>query len=184
MRARTLALAVLSSLGVIGVGAGAGLGVTLLNNNEATSTTTAQGTDTSSSGDTVSGSGTSSSSDTSSADTGSTTDNSASSSTASSSAASSSSALKDGTYKGETVSTRYGDIQVQVTVSGGKITEATTLQTPSQDGRSIQINQTAVPTLNQEVVSEQSSNISQVSGATFTSEGYVQSLQSALDAAK
>ncbi|WP_427892765.1 FMN-binding protein [Kribbella sp. GL6] len=80
------------------------------------------------------------------------------------------------------VDTQYGPVQVEVSVSGGKITRAHTLQHPT-GGRSDHINSYAVPQLNQETMTAQNANIDTVSGATFTSGGYRQSLQSALDAA-
>ncbi|MER7246872.1 FMN-binding protein [Kribbella sp. NPDC000426] len=84
---------------------------------------------------------------------------------------------------GGVVDTQYGPVQVGITVRGGRITKAHTLQHPSGDGQTDQINGYAVPQLNQETMTAQSAQIDTVSGATFTSEGYRQSLQSALDAA-
>ena len=86
------------------------------------------------------------------------------------------------TVNGSSVATRYGDIQVQIVVSGGKVTSATTIQYSTR-GRDGEINAYALPVLQQATVSAQSASIDTVSGATFTSEGYKQSLQSALDAA-
>ncbi|MER6156708.1 FMN-binding protein [Streptomyces sp. NPDC001868] len=83
---------------------------------------------------------------------------------------------------GSTIQTDYGPVQVRVTVSGGKITNAEALQQPS-GGRSTQISSTAIPQLNQNAVSAGSADIDAVSGATYTSGGYKQSLQSALDQA-
>ena len=94
---------------------------------------------------------------------------------------SSSSAAK--TYDGDAVSTQYGNVQVQVTVKGGKITASQVLQVPWSDGRDQEINAYAVPILNRAAVSSQSSAIDMVSGATYTSDGYIQSLQSAIDQA-
>jgi uncharacterized protein with FMN-binding domain len=88
-----------------------------------------------------------------------------------------------GTYAGTAVQTRYGTVQVQVTVANGKITDVAMLQYPSADPHSSQISQYALPTLIQETLQAQSSQINSVSGATFTSQGYLQSLQSALDQA-
>ena len=99
----------------------------------------------------------------------------------SSSSSSSSTAAK--TYDGDAVDTRYGNVQVQITVANGKITAAQVLQVPWNDHRDQEINSAAVPILNQESVSAQSSSIDMVSGATYTSDGYIQSLQSAIDAA-
>lgn len=87
------------------------------------------------------------------------------------------------TVQGQTVQTRYGPVQVQITVKGGKVTAAKVLQVPWNSGRDQEINSYAVPILNQETVAAQSAQIDMVSGATFTSEGYQQSLQSALDEA-
>ena len=83
---------------------------------------------------------------------------------------------------GTAVSFRYGTVQVQVTVSNGAITDITTLQAPG-DGHSGQISQYAVPILQSEALSAKSAQIDLVSGATYTSEAYAQSLQSALDQA-
>ena len=82
---------------------------------------------------------------------------------------------------GSTVDTRYGPIQLQVTFSGSTITAITALQTPNEDGRSVSINEQVVPMLTQEAMSSQSAKIDTISGATYTSEGYIQSLQSAID---
>jgi uncharacterized protein with FMN-binding domain len=84
---------------------------------------------------------------------------------------------------GGVVNTQYGPVQVEITVRGGRITKAHTLQHPSGDGQTDQINGYAVPQLDQETMAAQNGQIDTVSGATFTSEGYRQSLQSALDAA-
>jgi uncharacterized protein with FMN-binding domain len=89
----------------------------------------------------------------------------------------------DGTFTGDAADTRYGPVQVQITVSAGKITAVHVLQAPQESGRDIRINSEAVPILNQEAVQAQSAQVDTVSGATYTSEGYVQSLQSAIDAA-
>lgn len=96
---------------------------------------------------------------------------------------STSTSLRDGSYTGTAVTTRYGNVQVQVTVSGGKITAVTALQLTDDDGRSVQISAQAAPVLQQEALSAQSADIDTVSGATYTSDGYIQSLQSALDQA-
>lgn len=87
------------------------------------------------------------------------------------------------TYTGDVVSTRWGPVQVQITVQGTRITAATAVQVPNGNGRDQQINARAVPVLNTEVVSAQSATIDMVSGATVTSQGYLTSLQSAIDAA-
>ncbi|MBK8757593.1 MAG: FMN-binding protein [Actinomycetales bacterium] len=84
---------------------------------------------------------------------------------------------------GSAVPTRFGNVQVQITVADGKITGASVLQIPNRDRHDIQINNRAVPILNQEVVAAQSADIDMVSGATVTSVAYIQSLQSAIDRA-
>lgn len=86
-------------------------------------------------------------------------------------------------YTGDTASTRWGDIQVQITVADGKITSVSVPVYPDGNGRDQEINATAIPTLVQETLTAQSADIDTVSGATVTSDGYLQSLQSALDAA-
>jgi uncharacterized protein with FMN-binding domain len=84
---------------------------------------------------------------------------------------------------GSTVQTRFGPVQVQITVSAGKVTAADAVQYPTRERRDVAINRQAIPILNSEVLSAQSANIDAVSGASYTSDGYVQSLQSALDLA-
>lgn len=84
---------------------------------------------------------------------------------------------------GGVVDTQYGPVQVEVTVRGGRIVKAQTLQHPSGDGETDRINGYAVPQLDQETLATQNAHLDTVSGATFTSDGYRQSLQSALDAA-
>jgi uncharacterized protein with FMN-binding domain len=84
---------------------------------------------------------------------------------------------------GSVARTRWGPVQVQVRISGGRIVDVTTLQVPAGNDRDVEINQYAVPQLRQQVLAAQSANIDGVSGATVTSDGYRQSLQSALDAA-
>ncbi|HEY2557446.1 MAG TPA: FMN-binding protein, partial [Diaminobutyricibacter sp.] len=85
------------------------------------------------------------------------------------------------TVDGAVEQTPYGPIQVQLTYTGTKITAVTELQSPSDRGRSVEINQQAGPILEQEVLSSQSAKIDTVSGATYTSDGYAQSVQSAID---
>jgi len=87
------------------------------------------------------------------------------------------------TYTGDSADTRWGPVQVQITVQGGKITASQAVQYPQNNGRDAQINGFALPILNQEVVQQQSASIDTVSGATVTSDGYLQSLQSAIDQA-
>ncbi|WP_072802592.1 FMN-binding protein [Rhodococcoides yunnanense] len=87
------------------------------------------------------------------------------------------------TFTGTAASTRYGPVQVQITVASGAITDASAVDYPTSNGRDQQINARAVPTLESETVAAQDASIDMVSGATYTSEGYVQSLQSAIDQA-
>lgn len=87
------------------------------------------------------------------------------------------------TYNGQAVMTRYGAVQVQITVAGGKVTAARALQAPMEDGHDQEINSRAVPVYNGEVIDVQSAQIDAVSGATVTWGGYTESLQSALDQA-
>lgn len=89
-----------------------------------------------------------------------------------------------GTGTGQTVDTRYGPVQVQVTIAGGRITDVQALQLPGSDGRSAEISSYAGPVLAQEAMQAQSAQIDVISGATYTSEGYAQSLQSAIDQAR
>lgn len=87
------------------------------------------------------------------------------------------------TVTGTVVDTRYGPVQVQVTVQAGTLREVAVVQYPAGDRRDEEINGYALPILVDESVAAQSAQIDMVSGATYTSEGYVQSLQSALDQA-
>ena len=87
------------------------------------------------------------------------------------------------TYTGSVAQTRWGPVQVTITVTGGKITAVDVPQYPNGNGKDQQINARALPVLTQETVTAQSANIDMVSGATVTSDGYLQSLQAALDAA-
>ena len=84
---------------------------------------------------------------------------------------------------GTAVDTRFGPVQVQITVRAGKILEVAALEYPQGSGRDQEINSYAIPVLKQETVQAQSAQIDTVSGATYTSQGYVRSLQAALDAA-
>lgn len=104
-----------------------------------------------------------------------------SSSSSPSSSSSTTSASGTKTVTGDPVDTRYGPVQVKVTVTNGKVTSATAIDYPVNSGRDQQINAYAIPALNQEAVESGSAGIDMVSGATYTSEGYIQSLQSALD---
>ena len=87
------------------------------------------------------------------------------------------------TYTGDSADTAWGPVQVRITVADGKITASEAVVFPQNNGRDQEINAYAVPQLNSEVVHEQSGDIDAVSGATVTSDGYISSLQSALDRA-
>jgi uncharacterized protein with FMN-binding domain len=82
---------------------------------------------------------------------------------------------------GAVVQTPYGDVQVRVVLNGQKITDVQALRLTDANGRSRQISADAAPTLRQEALAAQSANVDTVSGATYTSEGYRQSLQAAID---
>jgi uncharacterized protein with FMN-binding domain len=86
-------------------------------------------------------------------------------------------------YPGSVASTRWGDVQITITVSGGKITSVAVPVYPDSNGKDRQINARALPILTQETLTAQSADIDNVSGATVTSDGYKESLQAALDAA-
>ena len=88
-----------------------------------------------------------------------------------------------GTFKGETSQTRWGPVQVQVTLRDGKITDVTTLQYPNGDRRSLSISSQVIPWLQDEVLQVQSAQINGISGATYTSGGFKASLASALQKA-
>jgi uncharacterized protein with FMN-binding domain len=103
--------------------------------------------------------------------------------TSGSAAAGRSSSASAATVTGTSASTRWGPVQVRLTVDGGTITDVTVVEYPSGNGRDQQINARAIPILVQETLDAQSADIDMVSGATVTSEGYVESLQAALDKA-
>ncbi|MET8906991.1 FMN-binding protein [Micromonospora sp. NPDC004551] len=88
-----------------------------------------------------------------------------------------------GTATGSVAQTRWGPVQVKISVANGKITNVTTVQVPDGNRRDQEINDYAVPILRQEALAAQSAQIDTVSGATVTSDGYRESLQSAIDAA-
>ena len=90
----------------------------------------------------------------------------------------------DGSYTGSVADAYYGNVQVQAVISGGKITNVTFLQSPHTHSDSIPINRRAMPLLTQETISAQSASVNTVSGATFTSDAFRQSLAAALVAAK
>ncbi|MFC8674393.1 FMN-binding protein [Streptomyces griseorubiginosus] len=87
------------------------------------------------------------------------------------------------TVTGDTIQTRWGPVQVRVTIKDGRLTEVTAVSYPSDNPRDQEINSYALPRLRTEALTAQSADIDTVSGATYTSEGYRQSLQSVLDSA-
>ena len=90
---------------------------------------------------------------------------------------------ESGTFDGDPVVTRFGVVQVRITVADGRIATVEALQLPNRDRHDELINNRAVPILNAEAVALQSAEVDLVSGATLTSQGYRQSLQSAIDKA-
>ncbi|MGW3663415.1 FMN-binding protein [Streptomyces sp. NPDC005141] len=87
------------------------------------------------------------------------------------------------TVTGDTVQTRWGPVQVRITLKNGRITEVTAVAYPSENPRDQEINSYAIPQLRREALAAQSAGFDSVSGATYTSDGYKRSLQSALDSA-
>jgi uncharacterized protein with FMN-binding domain len=100
-----------------------------------------------------------------------------------SSSAAASSAATSGTVTGTVAQTRWGPVQVQLTIADKKITNVSVVQYPNGNGKDQEINAQALPILIQETLDKQSASIDMVSGATVTSDGYLESLQSALDQA-
>lgn len=94
------------------------------------------------------------------------------------------SGLKDGTFTGNPADAFYGIIQVQTTIANGKIADIKFLQYPNDRNTSIAINEQADPMLAQEAIQAQSAQVDIISGATDSSQAFIESLQSALDKAK
>jgi uncharacterized protein with FMN-binding domain len=111
------------------------------------------------------------------------TDDSTSSAGSSGAGTTGASAKAVGTYAGSVVQTRFGSVQVQITVQAGKITDVTALQLTDAERKSVQISNRAAPLLRDEVLQSQSADVQTISGATVTSDAYLNSLQAALDAA-
>ena len=88
-----------------------------------------------------------------------------------------------GTFAGSVVQTRFGAVQVQITVKAGAITDVTALRLTDDDRKSAQISKRAAPVLRAAVIKAQSAQVQTDSGATVTSDAYLSSLQAALDAA-
>ena len=89
----------------------------------------------------------------------------------------------DGTYTGASVSTRFGNVQVAVTLAGDRITDVMPLLLTDSGAHSVQISNRAAPIVHDEVIASQSAKVSNVGGATYTSQAYLASVQSALDQA-
>ncbi|HEX2705757.1 MAG TPA: FMN-binding protein [Candidatus Lustribacter sp.] len=87
------------------------------------------------------------------------------------------------TYTGDAVNTRWGIVQVEITVADAKITRAEAIQYPQENPRDQEINSYAIPLLNEEAVQAQSAQLDSIGGATVTVQGYIASLQSAIDQA-
>ncbi|RZS90860.1 uncharacterized protein with FMN-binding domain [Motilibacter rhizosphaerae] len=101
----------------------------------------------------------------------------------SSSSASASTTTTTTSYTGSSVDTRWGPVQVRITVKAGRITAVEAVVYPSENPRDQEINSYALPVLQQEALKAQSAKIDAVGGATVTSDGYISTLQSAIDAA-
>ncbi|HWI33199.1 MAG TPA: FMN-binding protein [Lapillicoccus sp.] len=91
--------------------------------------------------------------------------------------------LDPGRFDGDAIVTRFGVVQVRITVHDGRMTSVEALQVPNRDRHDYLINERAVPILNAEAVRTQSADVDLVSGATLTSHAYAESLQSAIDKA-
>lgn len=91
---------------------------------------------------------------------------------------------KDGTYTGSVADAQWGNVQVQVVIQNGKISNVTFLQYPNERDRSVMINQYADPQLINEAIQAQSANVDIITGATDTSEAFIQSLTDALSQAQ
>jgi uncharacterized protein with FMN-binding domain len=168
VKTRTVLGSIFASIAVLVIGWQAGNAATIAASQASASATTGGATGAAST-DSTAGSTTSSAGSTS--------------SKSKTSSSSSSASSKDGTYNGTTVQTEFGPMQVAIVVSNGKISDVKPLQLTNADGRSQQISNYAVPILRSEVLSAQSAKVASVGGATYTSDGYLQSLQSAIDKA-
>jgi uncharacterized protein with FMN-binding domain len=182
VKARGAVSAALASAGILLAGWQAGAQVAEIHSSAAA---TSAGTDTGGTGAT--GSSGSSGSAGSSSQSGSSASGSAGASGAAGSTGASGSAgaaaAAAATYDGAVVPTRFGSVQVQITVSAGAITDVTALQLTDDDRKSIQISNRAAPLLRSEVLAAQSADVKSISGATVTSNAYLTSLQAAIDAA-
>lgn len=90
---------------------------------------------------------------------------------------------KNGTYTGLVADASYGNVQVQAIINGGKLTDIVVLQYPNDRQHSIQVANYSLPRLKQEAIAAQSADINSISGASYTSDAYIQSLGDALSQA-
>ncbi len=91
--------------------------------------------------------------------------------------------VADGTYDGAVINTRYGTVQVQAVISGGAIADVIAVKLTDADRRSVAISAQVAPMVHDEVLAAQSAHVSNISGGTYTTQAYLQSLQAALDSA-
>ncbi|WP_208710568.1 FMN-binding protein [Sinomonas sp. R1AF57] len=178
MRTRAAISASLASVGILAAGWQAG--AQALDAAQATAAGTGTGTTT---GTATSGTGSTTAGGTSGATGGSTSSGASSSGSTSGQATTGAQAKAQATYAGKVVSTRFGTVQVQITVQNGKITDVTALKLTDAERKSQMISSQAAPILRSEVLRAQSADVQTVSGATVTSDAYLTSLQAALDAA-
>lgn len=92
--------------------------------------------------------------------------------------------FKDGNYTGSVADAFYGNIQVKAVIQGGKLTDVQFLQYPNDQPNSVQVSMASMPVLKQEAIQAQSARVDTVTGATDTSQAFVQSLGAALASAK
>jgi uncharacterized protein with FMN-binding domain len=92
--------------------------------------------------------------------------------------------MMDGSYLGAVVTNPFGPVQVRVDVRGGRLVDVVAVRLPTAAARGIEIGMRAAPALREQALERQSADLDTVSGATYTSDGYRRSLQSALDAAR
>jgi uncharacterized protein with FMN-binding domain len=183
VRVRAGISAALASAAILLVGWQAGAHVAE-SNASAVTTSAAGGNTAGTAGGTASGTGSTANGTTGSSASGSSSGTGAGSSSSTGSSSTLGATVKaGGTYAGTAVETRFGTVQVQVTIKAGVITDVTALHLTDQEQRSVQISARAAPLLRSEVLSAQSANVQTIGGATYTSEAYLTSLQAALDAA-
>ena len=168
MKARGAVSAALASTGILLAGWQAGAQVAEIRSSLAATSAGTSGTGTSGAG---------------SASTGSSGSAGAAEASEKASGASGAAAAAGGTYAGAVVQTRFGSVQVQITVKAGAITDVTALQLTDDDRKSVQISNRAAPLLRTKVLAAQSADVQTISGATVTSNAYLTSLQAAIDAA-